>query len=765
MNRRELNEGWSVRAAGGPIPEQIAGLEITATVPGVIHTDLIGAGLIPDPFVGDNEHLLSWIGRSRWLYRTIFDWSPDGRERIDLACDGIDTSATIRLNGVVLGHVANQHRRYRFDLRGIIHTGDNLLEVEFDSALEVAEAERERLGQRPEVYPHPFAMIRKSACNFGWDWGPDIVTAGIWRPIALESWSGTRIDAIRVSARADRTATISVDLEGEGEFTSTLLGTTVSGRGSVEISAPDAELWWPRSHGAQPLYEVVVETDGDRVTQRIGFRTVGIDNVDGAFGVRINGEPVYIRGANWIPDDPFPGNMGRERYARRITDATEANINLLRVWGGGIYESDDFYAECDERGLLVWQDFLFACAAYPEEQPLWGEVSAEAEDAVDRLASHPSLIIWNGANENIWEYVDFGWAAELGDLTWGEGYYLSLLPGIVGVLDPDRPYVPNSPFSWDASRHPNDPGDALVHIWDVWNEVDYTAYADYAPRFVSEFGFQGPPAWSTLTRAMKDEPLTPDGPLLMAHQKAKDGQAKLLRGLAPHLPEPRDFDDWHWATQLNQARAIRFGLRHFRSLAPLNQGSIVWQLNDCWPVVSWAAVDGDGIRKPLWYAMRSAYADRVAIIAGDEVVVVNDAAESFETLLRVGEDSVNVSLPAHSTFRVPAPEGALVVQGVGLEGDVRLRGEPVDVGLAWPAYDAVAQAVATGYLVTVTATAPTVDLCLFPDRLDPSARVDVGMVSLMPGQSATFTVLTAAELDLDALVSLPVLRSANDLFR
>ncbi|MET4783178.1 glycoside hydrolase family 2 protein [Glaciihabitans sp. UYNi722] len=650
-------------------------------------------------------------------------------------------------------------------MRGSIRSGVNLLEVEFDSALEVAEAERDRLGRRPEVYPHPFAMIRKSACNFGWDWGPDIVTAGIWRPIALESWSGTRIDAVRVSARADRTATVSVDLEGDGEFTVSLAGRIVSGRGSVEIAVPEAELWWPRSHGAQPLFEVVVETDGDSLTQRVGFRSVTIDSTDGAFGVRVNGEPVYIRGANWIPDDPFPSNMNRGRYATRITDATEANINLLRVWGGGIYESDDFYAECDERGVLVWQDFLFACAAYPEEQPLWGEVTAEVEDAIDRLASHPSLVVWNGANENFWEYVDFGWAEELGDLTWGEGYYLSLLPGLVARLDPDRPYVPNSPFSWDASHDPNDPSDALVHIWDVWNEVDYTAYAAYSPRFVSEFGFQGPPAWSTLTRAVRDEPLAPDGPELMVHQKAKDGQAKLLRGLAPHLPQPRDFVDWHWATQLNQARAMRFGIHHFRSLAPFNQGTIMWQLNDCWPVVSWSAVDGDGIRKPLWYAMRAAYADRIAIIVGDEVVVINDAPELLDTQMQIGDESVRVRVPARSAVRLPAPAGALVVRGTGVEGDIRLAGEPAEVGLNWPAYQAMAAATPSGYAVTVTAFALTIDLCLLADRLDEAAQVDRGMVSLTPGESITFAVTTEAALDLEALIGIPILRSANDLFR
>lgn len=772
MIRRELQTGWTVRAAGGPIPGAIAGRDIPAQVPGVVHTDLLAAGLIPDPYLDHNEHKLGWIGRSRWLYSVEFDWHDDGMRRHDLACDGLDTSAVLRMNGAELGRVANQHRRYRFDLRDVLVAGRNRLEIEFDSALEVVEAEAERWGDppRPPVFPHPFSLMRKSACNFGWDWGPDLVTAGIWRPIAIESWDGSRIDAVRVSARADRTATVSVDLEGDGEFTATIAGTRATGRGSVELLVPEAELWWPRSHGAQPLYELVVETDDDRATRQIGFRTVTIDSEGGGFGIQINGVPVYARGANWIPDDAFPSRVDRARYAARITDAIEANMNLLRVWGGGVFEHDDFYAECDERGVLVWQDFMFACAAYPEEEPFWSEVAAETRDAVDRLASHASLALWNGANENIWQHVDQGWQARLGDRTWGEAYYLDLLPGIVAELDPDRPYVPNSPFSWDASHHPNDPSDGLSHLWDAWNERDYTAYADHSPRFVSEFGFEGPPAWSTLTRAVHDDPLRADGPQLLSHQKADNGQEKLTRWLGLHLPAGRDFADWHWATQLNQAQAVRFGVRHFRSLSPHNQGAIVWQLNDCWPVISWAAVDGDGVRKPLWFALREVYADRIAIIAGEEILVVNDSPEQLDTTIcvirAVGRDSLPVSVSARSVARLPLPagDGWVAVRGAHIQGDLRLADEPVDTGLPPAQLRSHVERTADGYRVKVTAEDLAVDVCLFPDRLDPAATVDCGMVSLLAGESAVFDVTMDGDVDPTEFTRAPVLRCANDLF-
>lgn len=765
MNRRELTEGWTVRAAGGPVPTEVEDLDIPATVPGVVHTDLLAAGLIPDPLVSDHEAELFWIGRARWVYTTTFDWSPDGSEHSALVCDGLDTVAAVHVNGVLLGSVSNQLRVYRFDLNDVLQPGTNTIRIEFESALDVAEAEARRLGPRPKIYPHPFAMIRKSACNFGWDWGPSVVTAGIWRAIAIESWSGTRIAAVRVSAGSDRTATISVDLDGPGDFTATIAGHTATGRGEVDISVPEAELWWPRSHGNQPLYGLVVETETDRTELRVGFRDVAIDSSDGAFAISVNGEPIYVRGANWIPDDPFPSRMTPARYAARIADAVDANMNLLRVWGGGIYESDSFYQQCDELGVMVWQDFLFACAAYPEEQPLWDEVAAETTDAINRIASHPSLVVWNGANENIWEHADLDWSSELDGKTWGEGYYLRLLPELVEQLDSGRPYVPNSPFSWDTSHAPNDPADALVHIWDVWNEKDYTHYASYQPRFVSEFGFQGPPAWSTLTRAIDDDPLRADGPVLMVHQKADDGQRKLADGLRPHFPEPRDFQDWHWATQLNQARAIRFAIRHFRSLAPYNQGAIVWQLNDCWPAVSWAAVDSSGIRKPLWFALRSAFADRIAIIDGDEVVVVNDASQPLATQLNIGDELVTVAVPARSSLRMPAPGGELLVHGPDIQSDLRLIAEPVDEPLSWPAYSATAHPTDQGYDVTIIADHLTVDLCLFPDRLDPAATVHDGMITLRQGERFTFHVRSDAELDAAALTTIPVLRSANDLFR
>ena len=468
------------------------------------------------------------------------------------------------------------------------------------------------------------------------------------------------------------------------------------------LRVPDVERWWPIGHGAQPLYEVRVSATelasepGSRTpstwTGRVGFRTVELsidpDDAGTPFEIRVNGETVQVRGANWIPDHAFLTEIDADRYRRRIADAVDANMNLLRVWGGGIYESEEFYARCDELGVLVWQDFLFACAAYAEEDWLATEVEAEAREAITRLSAHPALVIWNGNNENIWGYVQWGWRPLLAGRTWGNGYYRELFPSLLAELDPTRPYSPGSPFSFTDYLHPNDENNGTMHIWDVWNERDYTGYRAYSPRFVSEFGFQGPPAWSTLTRVVHDDPLDPYGAEMLVHQKAEDGNLKLEKGMRGHLPEPATIEDWHFATQLNQAAAVRFGIEHFRSLAPHNTGSIVWQLGDNWPVVSWAAVDFDEHRKPLWYALRNAYRPRLATIqprdGGLALILLNDTPEQWAGPITVSRLAFDGTVLASEQLagvvgrarRRDAPAAWRHLDagpGIGRNGDRRLR--------------------------------------------------------------------------------------------
>ncbi|WP_422752949.1 glycoside hydrolase family 2 protein [Micromonospora sp. WMMD708] len=813
MNRQALHEGWQLRAVSGPqVPDAVAGRAVPATVPGCVHTDLLAAGLIDDPYLDANETTLAWIGRTDWEYATTFVHRSGDDDRVDLFCAGLDTVATLTLNGVEVGRTANMHRSYRFDVAPALRPGENTLAVRFASAYRYAEAQRDRLGDRPNAYPEPFPFIRKMACNFGWDWGPTLVTAGIWQEIGLHAWSTARLGTVRplvtvvdgqgrvelhveVERVADVPLTVRAEVAGvTGE------ATVPAGRrtAALTLTVADPELWWPRGYGAQPLHPLTVTlatADGrtlDTWSQRIGFRSVRLDTTPDAHGtpftLHVNDVPVLVRGVNWIPDDAFPTRVTRDRLAHRFTQAADANVNLLRVWGGGRYESTDFYSLADERGLLVQQDFLFACAAYPEEEPFGTEVEAEAREQVTRLAGHPSLVLWTGNNENIWGWHDWDWQEPLAGRSWGRGFYLDLLPRVMGELDPTRPYWPGSPWSGSEAVHPNDPAHGTTHIWDVWNTDDYTKYREYVPRFVAEFGYQAPPAYATLRRALSDDPLAPDSPGMAHHQKAADGDAKLRRGLDAHLPAPADFDDWHYLTQLNQARAIQLGVEHFRAHRDVCSGTIVWQLNDCWPVTSWSAVDGDGRRKPLWYALRRAYADRLLTVqprdGGLVLVAVNETGTPWRAPVTVtrstltGEPRAKTSypldVPAYAAVTVPLPADLAVAEEERRELLVAEAGDTAERALwffaedrdaQWPAarYEATVEPVDGGQRVRVTARTVLRDLTLFPDRLDPAAEVDTALVTLLPGESVTFTVSSRTPLDPAALTGRPVLRCVNDL--
>ncbi|WP_338895542.1 glycoside hydrolase family 2 protein [Streptomyces sp. TG1A-60] len=779
LDATPLTEGWILRHEGSGLP---------AAVPGCVHTDLLAAGLIPDPFLGRNETEVAWVGRRGWTYEVELPavGAADGHDQTDLVFDGLDTAAEIRLDGRLLGSVRNMHRSYRFDVTGM----SGRLSVRFASAYAEAKAVRERLGDRPNAYPEPFQYIRKMACSFGWDWGPRLVTAGIWRPVRLERWSTARIARVRPLVTVDGTTghvELLVDVERAAVEAGLRLEARVGGvsavavvegtSGSVRLEVPGADLWWPRGYGEQPLYDVELTLSGDGGAldvwrRRIGFRTVELDRSADEHGTGftlvVNGERLFARGVNWIPDDVFPSRITRERYRARLTQAAEAGVDLVRVWGGGIYESGDFYDACDELGLLVWQDFPFACAAYPEEQPLRGEVEAEARENVVRLMPHPSLVLWNGNNENLWGFKDWGWEERLAGQSWGEGYYLGVLPRVVAESDPTRPYTAGSPWSGSWERHPNDPAHGTHHSWDVWNREDYARYRANVPRFVAEFGWQAPPGYATLRRALPDEELSADSPGMLHHQKAEDGNGKLERGLARHFTVPKDdFDRWHYLMQVNQARAVATGIEHWRSRWPVCAGTIVWQLNDCWPVTSWAALAWDGLPKPLYHELRRVYADRLLTLqargGGLVSAVVNQAREAWSTALRlrrmtvagavVNEARTEVTAVARTVAEVRVPAGLepvgprefLVADADG----VRALHFPVpdrDIPYVRPEFDVE---VAPG-AVTVTAHTLVRDLLLQADRLDQAARADTGLVTLLPGERVTIGVRGWETPDADA---------------
>jgi beta-mannosidase len=841
MELRHLHEGWTLRAGGGPVPGEVSGRQIPADVPGCVSTDLMAAGLLPDPYLGTNQDLHAWVGRCDWSYETRFEASrTTSGERADLVFFGLDTVATVRLNGKLLGTTANMHRSHRFDVSEALLDGANVLVVHFEAPVTAAERMSEQLGPRPHTEVHPFNAIRKMACNFGWDWGPDLATAGIWRPVGLERWRLARIASVRPLVQVDipvqaeggplpadasspRRAPVSVQLHVAleradlGQDDALHIEAEVAGKAAtvdvvtgesaavVCLDIPDADLWWPAGYGAQPLHQAEVRLKGPggellgTWQARLGFRSVELDTADDERGSRlgfvVNGRAVQVRGANWIPEDCFPSRVGRSRYRRCLEDARGANVNLLRVWGGGIYEDEDFYELADELGIMVWQDFMLACAAYAEEEPLRSEIEAEAREALTRLAAHPSVVAWSGCNENIWGYEDWGWKPSLEGKTWGAGYYFDLFPSLVSELDPSRPYMAGSPWSFGHDAHPNDPRYGSVHVWDVWNSKDYTGYRDWQPQFVAEFGFQGPPAWATLVRALDGSPLDKASPVVAAHQKQRGGIERLDRWVAMHFPEPGPFEDWHWATSLNQARAVGFGVEHWRSLSPTCRGTVLWQLNDCWPVMSWAVVDGDGLRKPVWYALRKAYSDLLLTIQpggaqaaradGGTVelaaVAVNDGQETWSFDLEVTRRDFYGAVLATSSSSVLARPGerarvvlgpealpgdpareVLVVEGGGHRALWFYR-EDKELDLPAPALDAHVEPAPGGYDVVVTATTLQRDVAILADRADPSATSDEMLFTLLPGESRRVRVTSSQPLGPEQLLGPGVLCSANQL--
>lgn len=879
-----LDSGWTLTALNPELaPEALHGLlaaGIPATVPGEATIDLLNAGLIDDPFDGDNETKQQWIGDIDWRFTCEFDWHSDGNDRHDLVAYGLDTVAYVSLNGLVVGNTRNFHRTYRWDARPYLRDGKNTLSVAFMSPVRFSDAEEQRRGYYPHTEHHAFNQIRKPSYSFGWDWGIDVANAGIWRPVGLDSWTEVRIEAVRplVDVRPDGTGvlTVNVDIEraGNGHLMSPgdvhaskpavpltvhvgghdvnleLAGVIAQGRnsGSITVEIPDVEPWWPRGYGDQPLYDVQVSLGEHGEAQwagEVGFRTVRVDTAADETGrpfqIYVNDVPVHARGYNWIPDSAFISQVDDARYSRGIDDLVESNSNMVRVWGGGIYEADEFYAMCDRAGIMVWQDFMLACAAYPEDADTRAEVEAEAREQIARLSSHASLTVWNGSNENYVAYCEWwGYKQALrdddkapnaygyGEKGWGDYYYADLFPSLLAELDPVHVYLPSSPMSFTKFTDANKDIDGTMHIWDVWNRVDYRKYLDYTPRFADEFGYQAPPAFSMLTRVVHDDKLEPFGKQMLVHQKASGGNYKLARGMRSHLTPGTidevsynadgtrnwlidtdnwaDIEDWHWACQLQQAQAIRFGVEHMRSLEPVNAGSLIWQLNDDWPVVSWAAVDYDGHRKPLWYASRDFFAPRLATIqprvsdkaredlswegnpvAPDhlELIVLNDTLAPWAGTWTVRRVTLVGETLASTTFDVTLDPVAHI--GLPLPADVATFGDSanelivatpsddafvrviyngtdvIDQKLEPTPFKASAEPADDGYALTVTATGYVRDLFCMVDKVDSAASIDGGLAILLPGESVTWHIASNATVDPQAFVAANVLRCANDL--
>ena len=690
---------------------------IEVPVPGDVHRALLAAGRIEDPFYDRNEEKSAWIEDREWWYRLTFTGleqplRPD--ERLRLVFHGLDTFATVWLNGEELGQHANMFREAVFDVGDRVRFGEeNTLALLFDRPLDHAgEPHPDQWGRNPER-----VSMRKAQFGFGWDWGPRLPTVGIWRPVELRRErraaiagvhfytldldpGGTRA-AVAVRVEAERFAgedplAVAIALSAPGGGLAAGHAIVLDGEGSrlagtAYLTVEHPRLWWTHDLGEPALYDLRVnlEQDGDaldRHASKVGIRTVELDQCPDPeepgtrfFRFVLNGAPIFARGADWIPADSSVGAIPDERYETLLSAARDANMNMLRVWGGGIYEHDAFYDLCDSLGLLVWQDFMFACAVYPEEPASFvAEVEAEARYQVGRLRSRPCLALWCGNNENQWIHDRTFWDRE--DTTVpGALYYHEILPRVVAELDGRTPYWPGSPYGGDDH---NDRRQGNVHNWEVWHgnfprrfgeesrqestpeNVSYLRYAEDTGRFISEFGMHAAPVRETLRRAIPQEGLYHHSPSMDHHNKddPKDKGDNLMLTVTGL---PRDLDEYVDFSMISQAEGLKFALEHFRRRKPHCSGALFWQLNDCWPGLSWSVLDYHGFGKAGYYYARRAYSPVLASFkalpeGGVELWITNDTLETItdNVLVRlagfdggiVWEEALPLRAPANASL-------------------------------------------------------------------------------------------------------------------
>ena len=622
---QSLNENWSMEISGKPGSYPVQ-------VPGSVYSALLEAGQMEDPYYRDNE------GKALALMENDFVWSLSFTpEEGVLACphqilrfEGVDTVADIRLNGVLLAHVENMHRTFEFDTAGILRPGENWLEVKLYSPTRwIREKYAESPAEGSSDAMRGFANLRKAHCMFGWDWGPHLPDAGLWRPVTLQGVDGARLPHVLVRQRHEGgRVTLAIQpqmdyVEAEG-ITYTVevtdpQGNTQKWEGSPEeVLIEHPQLWWPHGYGEQPLYTVKVTAyaggrELDSWQRRIGLRTMTIAREKDAYGEsfahEVNGVRIFAMGADYIPEDNILSRVTPERTHKLLEQCVAANFNCVRVWGGGTYPSDAFYDACDELGLMVWQDFMFACAVYNLTPDFAKNIREEVKDNVRRLRHHASLGLWCGNNE-MEMFVDQGeWVLNKRQKADYIRMYEYLIPEVLLTEDPDTFYWPASPSSGGGFDDPNDPTRGDVHYWSVWHgQLPFAEYRKHQFRYLSEFGFESLPCLSTVKTFSQPEDWNLFSYVMEKHQRCARGSMLTMAYLQQTYLYPTDFETTLYASQLLQADAIRYGVEHFRRIRGVCMGAVYWQLNDCWPVASWASIDYTGRWKALHYYAKRFFA-------------------------------------------------------------------------------------------------------------------------------------------------------------
>ncbi|MFA4944570.1 MAG: glycoside hydrolase family 2 protein [Lentisphaeria bacterium] len=813
-----LNGEWQLREHQGKA-------SFPAQVPGDVMRDLLAAGRIEDPFFRENEKDVQWVGRTDWVYERTFpvDAALLERERVLLRCHGLDTIASISVNGTPVGAADNMFRTWEFDLKPALRRGANRIEVHFQAPAPYGE-QKQKVSQKCGRA----AWIRKEQCNFGWDWGPCLLTAGIWRDIELVAFDTARLADVHVTqdhrrkGRVRLNVAVAAEAAGAGaaelraditvadgaEAVAVASGAFQDGRLTLPLEVKNPKLWWPNNLGAQPLYQVTVELKDaagsvlDRRNVRLGLRTLRLDRHPDQWGESfqfvVNGVPFFAKGANWIPADAILSRLARADYFRLVGDAAAVHMNMLRCWGGGIYEDDAFYEACDEAGICVWQDCMFACAAYPAfDHAFMATVRAEIVDNARRLRHHPCLALWCGNNELEQGVVADQWNEW--QMSWDDYQKLfdKLIPETLAALDPERDYWPSSPHSPHGDRREHwNPRCGDAHLWEVWHGLKpFEWYRTCEHRFNSEFGFQSFPEPRTVRAFTRPGDRNVTSYVMEHHQRSAIGNTTIMRYMLDWFKLPKDFENTLWLSQILQGMAMKYACEHWRRSMPRGMGTLYWQLNDCWPVASWASIDSFGRWKALQYMARQFFAPLLVSGLEDvakktvEVHVTSDLLKPVAGTVRwtVTQADGTVLEDGWKPVRMEASENRLATtldlgkfaEGAAarnlllwleLEVDGAVVAEnfvslvrPKHLELAAPGIRATVKRQKDGALaVTLKAAKPALWVWLEAGELD--VRYSDNFFHLRPGRPVTVTVRSPAKLDAAAFGAGLKVRSLVDTF-
>jgi len=704
MVQNELKDNWTFSQAG-------KNEWLPAKVPGTVHTDLLANGKIEDPFYRLIEHGLQWIDKVDWEYKTTFsvDKSFLQKDVIELDFKGLDTYADVFVNGEKILSADNMFREWNVNVKEVLKEGENELHIIFHSPIVEGIKKYDAQGYVIPVSDNDLAKIgqvegekmvsiytRKAGYHFGWDWGPRFVTSGIWRTVTLKAWDNAKIENLQIiqnsvtEEKATFTAVFEIDAVNDGNANlsvsndSTLLATSAVelkkgvAKYRVDFEIANPKLWWTNGLGEAHLYNISGElkVGNGKVSEetRIGIRTLELvrekDDAGTSFYFKLNGHPVFMKGANYIPNDVFLPRVTEENYRKVIETARISNNNMLRVWGGGVYEEDLFYDLCDEAGILVWQDFMFACAMFPGDEAFLENVKQEAIYNVKRLRNHPGIALWCGNNEILAAWKGWGWQQkeealnkENADKIWKayEDIFHKTLPEVVAEYDPQISYWSSSP-----SSGPGIPADLIngdEHYWGVWwGKAPFQTYATHLPRFMSEYGFQSFPEISTVRKYALPDDYDIFSEVMKSHQRSSIGNGTIEYYMLQEYKKPKDFESFLYVNHVLQAEGIKFGLEGHRRAMPFCMGSLYWQINDVWPVASWSSTDYYQKWKALQYYVKKGFEPVLVspFTTGDtlKVDIINDRLTEINGTLKLKIIDFDGKMLWEKTSEITVPANA-----------------------------------------------------------------------------------------------------------